>query len=380
MITQLYYSSLAALFVVASVFVLLFLTQSNDKKATLRNYRIAKRILTIEYLVIAIGSLPELLMHLSGVITIGSRDTLISQIVTLTVAITQAFIFTHSCLLLLDIKKINPKVVKWQLLGLLIYIVVAILGYLLLPKGAIEAVVILLTVIYFIALAYLTARFLRHFRLFSVAMDNFYSDNIAARMRWVRVAFFAALFVGVFALYVTYYNSTAGETIFNFTSLCFYIFFGVKFINYPWQFEIIETPMTEETNDKQPLSIFDTATENISYEDVTCIDCNVCVGQWIAEKHFTESGITIDDLVKYLGTNRTYLSSYFNTEKGVTFRQWINSLRIEEAKLIITGNPKITMAELASRLGYADTSTFFRHFKTIEGVQPSVWKRKILSQ
>jgi AraC-like DNA-binding protein len=64
---------------------------------------------------------------------------------------------------------------------------------------------------------------------------------------------------------------------------------------------------------------------------------------------------------------------------SITFRQWINSLRIEEAKRIITNNPKTTMTELTSRLGYADTSTFFRQFKAKEGVQPSVWKQTNLS-
>jgi len=54
-------------------------------------------------------------------------------------------------------------------------------------------------------------------------------------------------------------------------------------------------------------------------------------------------------------------------------------LRIEEAKRIISDNPKITMTELATRLGYADTSTFFRQFKAKEGVQPSVWKQEYLS-
>ena len=98
-----------------------------------------------------------------------------------------------------------------------------------------------------------------------------------------------------------------------------------------------------------------------------------------SRKAFLKSGITMDDLAKFLGTNRTYISSYFNTEKGITFRQWINILRIEEAKLIITDDSKITMTELASRLGYADTSTFFRQFKAKEGVQPSVWKQKNLS-
>lgn len=379
MSTLIYYNSLTSLFIATSIFGLLFLTQFNENKATLRNYRIVKRILTVAYLAVAVGSLPELLVQLSGTTIVGSRDILFSQVINLTVAITQAFIFTHSTMLLLDTKKINSKIVKYQVVALVIYITVAILSYLLLPKKATEAVVLVLTVIYFIALGYFTVRFLRHFRQFRIIMDNFYSDDVTARMHWIKVAFFAALFIGTFALFVTYYCSVVNETIFNLTSLCFYTFFGIRLLNYPWQFEIIEMPMTEKTKYEQSFSAPNTVTGLTSYQDMLHTNSDTSIEQWIAEKHFLKSGITMDDLAKFLGTNRTYISSYFNTEKGITFRQWINILRIEEAKLIITDDSKITMTELASRLGYADTSTFFRQFKAKEGVQPSVWKQKNLS-
>ena len=37
-----------------------FFTQFTENKATLRNYRIVKRILAVAYLAVAVGSLPEL--------------------------------------------------------------------------------------------------------------------------------------------------------------------------------------------------------------------------------------------------------------------------------------------------------------------------------
>ena len=198
-------------------------------------------------------------------------------------------------------------------------------------------------------------------------------------MRWIAIAFFGALGIGVFSLITTQHLNFELNFAFVLSLLCFYTFFGIKLLNYPWQFEIIEMPMmAEETNDEQSLSVSDTTTEIIN-QDISGTNVDRTMESWISEKLFLIPGITIDDLAKFLGTNRTYLSSYFNAEMGITFRQWINSLRIEEAKRIITNNPKTTMTELTSRLGYADTSTFFRQFKAKEGVQPSVWKQTNLS-
>ncbi|HQB69660.1 MAG TPA: AraC family transcriptional regulator [Paludibacteraceae bacterium] len=381
MTATLYYYSLVALFVATSVFGLLFLTQFNENRAAMRNYRIAKRLLAVAFFCVAIGNLVELFDHTGKTADATSQDILLTQIITLSISVTQAFILTLVCVMLLDPKSIKSKSLICQIVAIVLYVVAIVVGYLLLPESAVAISVYLLSfgATYCIILVYFTVYFTRHYRAFRRVMDNFYSDNIAARMRWIAIAFYGALGIGVLALITTQYPNFEISVIFNLFLLCFYTFFGIKLLNYPWQFEIIEMPMmVEETNYEQSLSVSDTTTEIIN-QDISGTNVNRTMESWISEKLFLIPGITIDDLAKYLGTNRTYLSSHFNSEMSITFRQWINSLRIEEAKRIITNNPKTTMTELTSRLGYADTSTFFRQFKAKEGVQPSVWKQTNLS-
>lgn len=375
MITILYYYSLVALCIATSILGLLFLTQFNENREAMRNYRIAKRLLAIAFFIVAIGNLVELFGHTNKPIDMTSQGFFLSQIITLSISVTQAFIFTLVCVMLLDPKNIQSKQLKRQIIAIVLYVAVAVVSYILLPISAAKISIFLLSIIYCIVLVYFTVFFIHRYRSFRRAMDNFYSDDIATRMRWIAVVFYAALVIGIFSLVIIQHSNFEMSVVFNFTLLCFYTFFGVKLLNYPWQFEIIETPMAEEISDEIP----NTKIEAINNKKTPHINVNTSIELWIAKKHFLKSSITIDDLAKFLGTNRTYLSSYLNSEKNTTFRQWINLLRIEEAKRIISDNPKITMTELATRLGYADTSTFFRQFKAKEGVQPSVWEQEYLS-
>lgn len=376
MSTILFYYIDVALLVTTTIFGLLFITQFNENREALRNYRVSKRLVAVAFFCVAVGNLVELLGRSNDTVYVSEEDFIIVKIITLAIAVAQAFIFTIVCVMLLDPKIIKLKQLRWQIVAVVAYIAGVLVGYLLFSKSSIELFIRLLNVVYLGLLIYFTVYFVRRYRLFRRAMDNFYSDDVASRVRWIAVAFYSALGIGVFALITTQYSSIVLNIVFNLSLLCFYTFFGIKLLNYPWQFSMIEKPMIEETEQRNcVVAAPEAAAENIVYEKTPCIDSNICLGKWIDEKHFLKSGITIDDLAKFLGTNRTYLSSYFNSEKGITFRQWINSLRIEEAKQIITSEPKITMLVLASRLGYAYTSTFFCQFKAIEGVLPSAWKQ-----
>jgi AraC-like DNA-binding protein len=96
----------------------------------------------------------------------------------------------------------------------------------------------------------------------------------------------------------------------------------------------------------------------------------------VAEKRFTEEGITIDTPAARLGTNRNYLSRHINTVKQQTFRNWINTLRIEEAKTLMLQNPGITIGEIALRVGIPDKSNFTRSFGKQTSLSPQAWRKQ----
>lgn len=98
--------------------------------------------------------------------------------------------------------------------------------------------------------------------------------------------------------------------------------------------------------------------------------------EWIKQKGFLRSRLTIVALCKIIGINRTYLSNYINHIYGSNFNLWINRLRIEEAKLLMAQIPKRSLSEIAGQTGFTDLAHFSKQFKLLEGASPSKWRKK----
>lgn len=99
--------------------------------------------------------------------------------------------------------------------------------------------------------------------------------------------------------------------------------------------------------------------------------------EWIKQKGFLNSRLTIIELCKTIGINRIYLSNYINHTYGLNFNLWLNHLRIEEAKLLMTQPPKRNLSEIAERIGFTDLAHFSKQFKLQEGVSPSEWRKNM---
>ncbi|MBM6757631.1 helix-turn-helix domain-containing protein [Bacteroides mediterraneensis] len=101
------------------------------------------------------------------------------------------------------------------------------------------------------------------------------------------------------------------------------------------------------------------------------------LAEWINQKGYLNSRITIIQLSKIIGVNRTYLSNHINTTYGTNFNLWINRMRIAEAKQLIKLSPKRNLSEIAAQIGFTDLAHFSKQFKLQEGVTPSEWRKNI---
>lgn len=94
-----------------------------------------------------------------------------------------------------------------------------------------------------------------------------------------------------------------------------------------------------------------------------------CMGE---DKLYLNPKLSIQDVSSAIGTNRTYLSAYLNSELKVSFYDYVNSLRIKEACSVINENKeKISMQEVSDRSGFNSISTFNRSFTKYVGMTPS---------
>lgn len=94
------------------------------------------------------------------------------------------------------------------------------------------------------------------------------------------------------------------------------------------------------------------------------------VKQYI-HSHFKED-LDRNALADVVHITPNYLSKRFRAETGMSLREYINQLRVEEAKrlLISTGS---TISEVASAVGYDNISYFSTVFKKLCGMSPIEW-------
>lgn len=181
---------------------------------------------------------------------------------------------------------------------------------------------------------------------------------------------------------VNIYPYFISQLIFTGIYTIFYIVFALQFHNYG--IYIANYPLIEEneTPDQTPasptitLTIDNTTvmkkTNELNYEKI-----EEKIKEWTSGKGYLHSGLTIQEMSKEIGINRTYLSNFINDTYQTNFNGWVNGLRIEEAKERMINNPDISLAEVAEQVGFADLAHFSKQFKAKEGQSPSTWRKEI---
>jgi YesN/AraC family two-component response regulator len=90
--------------------------------------------------------------------------------------------------------------------------------------------------------------------------------------------------------------------------------------------------------------------------------------------HYTEP-VTLDTLSKQLGISKYSISRIFSEKLHTGFNNYLNTLRIDYAKLLLQGSNHDILA-ISLMCGYENTRTFNRVFKTICGCQPREYRQK----
>ncbi len=85
--------------------------------------------------------------------------------------------------------------------------------------------------------------------------------------------------------------------------------------------------------------------------------------------------LRIGELAAYLGVHRSYLSDCFKQVYGMAPRQYLNNLRIRQAKLLLQDTP-YTIEEIAQRLQFSSSAHFCRFFRQIVGLTPGRYRNR----
>jgi len=88
---------------------------------------------------------------------------------------------------------------------------------------------------------------------------------------------------------------------------------------------------------------------------------------------------SMEDLATAFNYDEKYLGRLFKAKTGYTVREYCNSIRIEQAKRLLT-ETKISIADIAGRTGYNNVTYFNRIFKRMTECSPREYRKLARSE
>ena len=97
------------------------------------------------------------------------------------------------------------------------------------------------------------------------------------------------------------------------------------------------------------------------------------------EKNYLDPQISLEKSADALNVNKSYLSRILNQELNISFNDYVNKLRVEEAKNILdeTEFANYTLSAIGLEAGFNSKSTFYSAFKKFTGKTPSDYQKMI---
>ena len=208
---------------------------------------------------------------------------------------------------------------------------------------------------------------LREYAKCTKELDNFYDES--PDITWIKNLILLGAFMSaatIVAFYLPYIH-----LIYYLSIPVIYTYIVFRIINFaPKKIDAIRkqnlnaTAPADQAAEKQPKS------NNLADK------IGPSVSNWIANKGFCTPELNIKDVALEIGTNQNYLSAYLNNHLEMTFQVWLNTLRIEEAKQILTNGEKISIEEVGIQVGFSQSYNFSKWFKTVTGTTPFRYRKQ----
>ena len=230
---------------------------------------------------------------------------------------------------------------------------------------------------------------------FVIRYDQFVADNYSCAegisVKWVAgcaISYFAWLA----AYYFCFHEATwAGEVVFNLFSMGIWV---VMWLFSSRHYVIIEMQDTKTGVRRNPVSSCrpqevrgEQTVQNGPPVPTRPADTRKPTGKEaflihalakkMEEKIYLNPKLSLNDLAQAIGTNKSYLSEFLNSQ-GKNFHDYINDYRVAEACRILDSSPtgeRINMTLVAERSGFNSVSSFNRNFYKIKEMPPSVYLR-----
>ena len=103
---------------------------------------------------------------------------------------------------------------------------------------------------------------------------------------------------------------------------------------------------------------------------------NAIEAKMIEEKFYLNENFSSQDVLVHFEITRNKLDELLTNIKGLSFADWLNSLRIEYAKNLLLTHNKYTIDAISSMSGYSSRSAFYAAFKKVTNITPTEFIRQ----
>ena len=97
------------------------------------------------------------------------------------------------------------------------------------------------------------------------------------------------------------------------------------------------------------------------------------------ERLYADIDLMREDIMKRFGIGRHRLNDLLSTyADGMSFPQYINAIRMEEAYALLTDHPEMTITEVARQVGFT-APNLREQFKRCYGITPAEYRAGLIS-
>jgi AraC-like DNA-binding protein len=248
---------------------------------------------------------------------------------------------------------------------------------------------ILRRLVFIVQMPFVVVSGLRHIRRFNKLVDSLYADTEHKSLYSIHVVLYLFLAISLLSIVCNILGRKVLVTstwILTVPSIMFSaLLYGFGYIGHLQAFSFADIQNDIEGTGEQE-SVADMkdveADDNILNIDHKDVNGETDTGSRPSElrqriervmkddKLFLTPNLKLVDLVKKLGTNRSYIYNAINREMGTSFSEYVNSLRVEYACEVLQHDPSIPIQKLSVQSGFSSDVSFYRNFKLFKGGSP----------
>lgn len=97
-------------------------------------------------------------------------------------------------------------------------------------------------------------------------------------------------------------------------------------------------------------------------------------------EHLDDVDFSIGIFAREMGLSRTYLFTKIKGLTGQSPNEFVSTIRLKQAVVKLTENPKASMVDIAYSLGFSSPSYFIKCFKDMYGKTPNMYRKEMIGK